>query len=140
MSALVGTTPAIESAAPAPRPWSRWLRNRSFATGMVILGVVVLLSLFAPLLTSYDPIAQDLSPFLPPSREHPLGTDHLGRDVWAKAPLRRANRPGAIGVGAVLTPFVVGTLLGSLAGSTVAASNWRCPAPRTWSRRSHVTC
>ncbi|MDF3042867.1 MAG: appC [Thermomicrobiales bacterium] len=116
MSALVGTTPAIESAAPAPRPWSRWLRDRSFAIGMVILGVVALLSLFAPLLTPYDPTAQDLSQFLlPPSREHPLGTDHLGRDVWARL-LYGGRIDLAIGVGAVLTPFVVGTLLGSLAG------------------------
>jgi peptide/nickel transport system permease protein len=116
VSALAETTSAIESAAPGPRSWSRWLGNRSFAAGGAILGAVALLSLGAPLLTPYDPIAQDLSQFLlPPSRDHPLGTDHLGRDVWARL-LYGGRIDLAIGVGAVLTPFVVGTLLGSLAG------------------------
>lgn len=116
MSALAGTTPAVESFAPATRPWARWLRNRSFVAGIAILGVVAVLALCAPLLTPYDPIAQDLSRFLlPPSREHPLGTDHLGRDVWARL-LYGGRIDLAIGVGAVLTPFVLGTLLGSLAG------------------------
>ena len=81
-----------------------------------MLGLVALLSLSAPLLTPFDPIAQDLSQFLlPPSREHPLGTDHLGRDVWARL-LYGGRIDLMIGVGAVLTPFFIGTLLGSLAG------------------------
>jgi peptide/nickel transport system permease protein len=116
MSALAGTTAAIEPAGSAPQPWLRWLRNRSFAAGIAVLGLAALLSLFAPLLTPYDPIAQDLSQFLlPPSREHPLGTDHLGRDVWARL-LYGGRIDLLIGIGAVLTPFAIGTLLGSLAG------------------------
>src|SRR4051794_9144989 len=89
---------------------SRWLRNRSFAAGIVILGLVLLLAVLAPLLTPYDPIAQGLSGILlPSSPEHPLGTDHLGRDVWSRL-LYGGRIDLMIGFGAVLTPFFVGTL------------------------------
>lgn len=116
MSALADVMQAIEAPTAARRPQVRWLHNRSLLAGMVVLGAIALLALCAPLLTPYDPITQDLSQFLlPPSREHPLGTDHLGRDVWARL-LYGARIDLMIGVGAVLTPFVAGTLLGSLAG------------------------
>lgn len=105
---------------PAPRHVCRiglaWLRNKSFLAGAAILGLVLFLALFAPLLTPYDPIVQDLSRILlPPSAAHPLGTDHLGRDVWARL-LYGARIDLLIGFGAVLTPFVFGTLVGSIAG------------------------
>ena len=93
-----------------------WLRSRSFLAGITILGFVLLLATFAPLLTPYDPVAQDLSGILlPPSGQHPLGTDHLGRDVWSRL-LYGGRIDLLIGFGAVIAPFIVGTLLGSVAG------------------------
>ncbi|GGL19511.1 ABC transporter permease [Nocardia jinanensis] len=52
----------------------------------VLIGVVVLVSLFAPLLAPYDPLATDPSAkFLPPgSSGHLLGTDDLGRDLLSR--------------------------------------------------------
>lgn len=93
-----------------------WLQNRSFAAGIAVLGLVFLLVILAPLLTPSDPITQDLSGILlPPSPQHPLGTDHLGRDVWSRL-LYGGRIDLIIGIGAVVTPFLVGTLVGSIAG------------------------
>src|SRR5262245_53014247 len=70
----------------------RWLLKRpSFVIGASGLVVLVFIAAFAPLLTPYDPVKQDLkSTFLPPfwvakgSLAHPLGTDTLGRDVASR--------------------------------------------------------
>ena len=116
MSTQAGTALAVERPGHSRRLTPGWLRNRSFMAGVIILGVVILLALVAPLLTPYDPIAQDLSQILLlPSAEHPLGTDHLGRDVWSRL-LYGGRVDLLIGFGAVIAPFVIGTLLGSLAG------------------------
>lgn len=46
------------------------------------LGIVILLSLLAPLIAPYNPATQDIAnKFAPPSAEHLLGTDQLGRDM-----------------------------------------------------------
>ncbi|UCF91881.1 MAG: hypothetical protein JSW39_27020 [Desulfobacterales bacterium] len=51
--------------------------------GMVLFWVFV--AVFAPLLTPYTPLEQDWkAPNQGPSQEHLLGTDELGRDLWAR--------------------------------------------------------
>jgi peptide/nickel transport system permease protein len=84
--------------------------------GIVILGVIVGMAAAAPLLTSYNPIAQDLNAsLLGPGAHHLLGTDQLGRDTFTRLlyGLRLDLRIAFI---AVLFPFCLGTILGSLAG------------------------
>lgn len=84
--------------------------------GLVIVGLIVAAALAAPLLTRYDPIAQDLqSPLLKPGGAHLLGTDQLGRDVWSRL-LYGARTDLRVGFLAVLFPFALGTVLGCLAG------------------------
>jgi len=65
-----------------------WLRFHLHLLGMVGLALIILLvitAVAAPLLTQYDPIAQDMAIRLaPPSAEHWLGTDNFGRDVLAR--------------------------------------------------------
>jgi peptide/nickel transport system permease protein len=65
-----------------------WLKFRLHPLGIVGLGIIILLiliALAAPLLTRYDPIAQDMAIRLaPPSAQHWLGTDNFGRDVFAR--------------------------------------------------------
>jgi peptide/nickel transport system permease protein len=98
-----------------PRP-RRWYRQPALMSGIVILGIVVFLAAAAPLLSSYNPIAQDLSAsLLGPSAHHLLGTDQLGRDTWTRLlyGLRTDLRIAFI---AVLFPFVLGTVAGSVAG------------------------
>jgi peptide/nickel transport system permease protein len=92
-----------------------------FNRWIVILGFVVVLffmiiALFAPLLTPYDPIAPDYGAVTqPPSRAHWLGTDGLGRDELAR--LMFGTRISFIvGVVGVLISGLVGMLMGLVAG------------------------
>jgi len=53
--------------------------------GALLVGGVALFSALGPVVITADPAAQDLAAFLePPSLAHPLGTDHLGRDLAAR--------------------------------------------------------
>jgi peptide/nickel transport system permease protein len=93
-----------------------WYRNGTLVAGLVIVGLLVLVALLAPLLTPYDPIAQDLEHALAsPSGAHWLGTDKYGRDVLTRL-MYGARIDLRVGFLAVLIPFVVGSVLGALAG------------------------
>ncbi|MFQ1003851.1 ABC transporter permease [Modestobacter sp. SSW1-42] len=116
------TTVAVATATRAMRRPARsrslraWYRNGTLVTGLVIVGLLVLAAVFAPLLTPYDPIQQDLQNALQsPSSAHWLGTDKYGRDVLTRL-LYGARVDLRIGFLAVLIPFVVGSVLGALAG------------------------
>jgi peptide/nickel transport system permease protein len=81
-----------------------------------ILGTIILLALLAPVASRHDPVQQNLLDILQgPSRTHPLGTDELGRDVWARL-LYGARTDLRVAFLAVLFPFVIGTAIGLLAG------------------------
>jgi peptide/nickel transport system permease protein len=91
-------------------------RPATLIAGTAILGVLVAMAVFAPLLTSHDPITQDAAhALLGPSSQHLLGTDQLGRDVWARL-LYGARIDLEVGFLAVLLPFVIGTAVGCAAG------------------------
>lgn len=95
---------------------ARGRRSYSLVLGAGLLGVIVVAAILAPWITPYDPLAHNLESILaPPSSDHLLGTDHLGRDVWSRL-LYAARLDLLIGIGAVITPFVTGTLLGAVAG------------------------
>lgn len=108
----------MSAAAPtaAAPPRARWYRTPTLVAGLALLGLLVLLAVIGPWLSPHDPLAQNPRAILgAPSAEHWLGTDHLGRDVWAR--LWHAGRADlAVGVAAVVAPFVTGTALGCLAG------------------------
>ncbi|HEY4991245.1 MAG TPA: ABC transporter permease, partial [Nakamurella sp.] len=111
------TTTAVAATARAQRRADRrWYRQPALMAGVVILIIVVGMALAAPLITSYNPNAQDLTASLAgPSGHHLLGTDQLGRDTFTRLlyGLRLDLRIAFI---AVLFPFVLGTVLGTLAG------------------------
>ena len=94
----------------------RWYRTPTLVAGLTVMGIIVAMALLAPLLSSHDPVRQDLSAtLLGPSSSHPLGTDQLGRDVWARL-LYGARVDLRVAFLAVLFPFCIGTVLGCLAG------------------------
>ena len=93
-----------------------WYRQPALLAGLILLAVILFMVIAAPLLTSYNPISQDLNATLSgPSAHHLLGTDQLGRDTWSR-PLYGGRVDLQVAFIAVLFPFVLGTILGSLAG------------------------
>jgi peptide/nickel transport system permease protein len=102
-------------AAPARR--TRRKHNIPLIAGLTLFGLIVLAAILAPVLSGYDPIKQDLlhARLAPGSPGHLLGTDELGRDVLARL-LFGARIDLRVGVLAVVTPFIVGTSLGLVAG------------------------
>jgi peptide/nickel transport system permease protein len=91
-------------------------RRGALVAGGALLATILLASLLAPWITPYDPIAQDLRNALqPPSREHLFGTDNFGRDVFTRV-LYAAQIDMRIGFLCVFFPWVLGTILGGLAG------------------------
>src|SRR5262245_53884093 len=55
------------------------------AIGAVIIGLFVLVAVFAPFITAYDPLSTDATLSLaPPSASHWLGADFMGRDVYSR--------------------------------------------------------
>lgn len=91
------------------------LRNRKAVIGLSILVVVILLAVFAPLLTEFSPTQRVGRPHQPPSPEHWLGTTRLGYDVFARL-LYGARVSLAVGFGAGLLITLIGTVLGIIAG------------------------
>ncbi len=99
-----------------PRRVRHWYTQPALATGAILLAVIVASAVFAPLITHWNPIAQNLNAtLLPPSSKHLLGTDQLGRDVFANL-LYGLRNDLRIALIAVLLPFCIGTVLGSIAG------------------------
>jgi peptide/nickel transport system permease protein len=91
--------------------------NGMIITGVVMMLIVIIAGFAAPLLTPYDPIAQDLNSALLPPRSpgHPLGTDNFGRDEWARI-VYAIRLDLQIGFVSVLFPFLFGAFLGVVTG------------------------
>lgn len=84
--------------------------------GLVIVSFFILIAIFAPFITSYDPEEINmLNIFIPPDSEHLFGTDELGRDLFSRVVYgsRISLFVGFIAVGISVT---IGLILGLLAG------------------------
>lgn len=94
----------------------RFLRHRPAVFGLGVLVLLVIVALVAPVVAGQDPYHQDYSAIKkPPSAQHWLGTDTVGRDVWAR--LVYATRVSlSVGLIAVAIYTIIGTILGSIAG------------------------
>lgn len=96
----------------------RLLKEKKMAalSGVVIL-LMILMALFAPVLTpySYEEIVDPFRRLAPPSAEHLLGTDELGRDVFTRL-LYGARISLLVGIVPTLLSMVAGAFLGILAG------------------------
>jgi len=99
--------------------WRRFRRNRFAAASLVLLLLLALLSLAAPLIAEIrgiDPNAADLlSRLEPPSWQHWLGTDDLGRDLFLRL-LQGGRISLLVGIAAALIAAVAGSIIGVLAG------------------------
>lgn len=92
------------------------LANPLNIVAIALIAVFAACAVLAPVLAPYDPLAQDLGVRLrPPSPEHWLGTDSLGRDIASRI-LYGARISLVIGVVVVASAGVVGTVIGLVAG------------------------
>jgi len=103
-----------------PAKGSRALRklmaNRLAMVGLVIFSVILLMSIFAPLLTAHDPQKINLRAMLqPPSWDHLMGTDRTGRDVFARI-LYGGRISILVGLGSALMAAVIGVGIGCYTG------------------------
>ena len=84
--------------------------------GLGVVGVYTLVAVFAPVLSPYDPIAQDLpNRLLGFSGDHVLGTDEFGRDVLSRL-FHAARIDLRVAFAAALLPGVIGVVIGTVAG------------------------
>jgi peptide/nickel transport system permease protein len=96
--------------------WSRLQRNRLAMTGLALVLGLFAVALLAPVLAPQDPNFIDLKQVLmPPSPDHLLGTDTLGRDVLSRI-IYGARISLLVGFVAVGIATLIGILVGSLAG------------------------
>lgn len=100
--------------------FDRFIRNRVAVVGLVVLVIIVLMAVFAPTIThqtkTFDP-ANDPTPnqFLPVSLQHPLGTDQLGRDVFARL-LFGAQISLLVATSSMVVALLIGVTIGAVAG------------------------
>ncbi len=107
----------VASAAPLQRaPWRRYLRHPLFVTGAILCLSIVLLAVFADLITTRAPERTRISQaFAPPGASYLMGADNLGRDVWSRVAF--GSRVSIlIGLATVVLAGAAGTLIGLLSG------------------------
>ena len=94
----------------------RLLRNFAFTAGLLLTVALIVVALAAPLIAQRDPYQQNTSRRLEaPSREHILGLDDLGRDVFARI-VFGARVSLRVGFSVVLIASLIGVTLGAMAG------------------------
>jgi oligopeptide transport system permease protein len=107
--------------------WGRLIRNRASVLGMIIIGLFLIIAIFAPLIAPHNPLKINHGQgFLPPpfdqgtSPNQPdpqfvLGTDTLGRDVLSRT-IYGARVSMLVGFLPALIIIVMGTIVGMISG------------------------
>jgi peptide/nickel transport system permease protein len=120
--------PVDDAAEVNPAWWRRMAPHRGLVIGLILLAIIVLVAIFAPLLTPYDPFVQHLAQRrIPPvwhawfwddpraSWAHPLGTDKVGRDYWARL-IFGARISLLVGFGTAIISCAIGAAIGVAGG------------------------
>ncbi len=113
----------IKVAAPIPSVGSRLKDGLSILTaqkvalvGLFLVFAWVFIAAFAPLVTRYDPLQENSKAVNQgPFREHWLGTDHKGRDLWSRVAYG-SRMILVLAPLSVLSALIVGTTLGLMGG------------------------
>src|SRR5688572_2992281 len=122
ISTPVSGTPKL-AAAPATKERGQWqmalerfLQHRLAVASVIVLAAMAFVCAFAPIVSPYDPEKTALLLIHePPSLQHPLGTDGLGRDLATRI-LYGGRVSLSVGVLAMVVAISLGTVLGGIAG------------------------
>jgi peptide/nickel transport system permease protein len=96
--------------------WNRLRKNRLSMVGLVIIIIFLFLAIFGRALAPYDFLKQDIaSQMQPPSAEHLLGTDALGRDIFSRL-LYGARTAFIVAFTTTSISLILGILVGTTAG------------------------
>jgi len=123
---LESETPSSAFHAKCAQLWLGWLKfaaNPLALTGLFIILFLVFVAIFAPLLQTHDPLAQDLAGrLLPPgAKGHPFGTDGLGRDIFSRVVAGSRITLYIVALVTITAPLfglIVGTVAGYSGGWT----------------------
>ncbi|HET6366351.1 MAG TPA: ABC transporter permease [Pseudomonadales bacterium] len=132
MAPPTGTTAASGTLVVAPprpfaeREWvrvvTRLVRRRTALFGLIVVLAVLVAAVFASFVSPFDPLAQDIGQRLKEpgwqdaqGRIHPLGTDHLGRDILSRI-IHGSRIALLVGLAAVAISGVLGMAVGLVSG------------------------
>ncbi len=101
-------------------PWKlvrrKFMKRTSSVIALIVLIIIILAVALAPVISKYDPYSYDFSRAKqPPSKEHILGTDELGRDYFARV-LYGGRVALQVGIFSVIIQIIVGSIIGGIAG------------------------
>ena len=98
------------------RSLRKMMNNRLAVVGLILFSIIVFTAVFAPLITSADPMKINLRNMSqPPSWEHWFGTDKTGRDVLARV-LYGGRVSILVGLGSGIISAIIGVLIGAYTG------------------------
>lgn len=93
----------------------RMRRDPRAVVGTIILGIIIIGTIFAPIISPYDPQSQEFGMMDSPSPTHVLGTDDLGRDLFTRI-LYGARISLFVGTVTVTLSMLIGGLMGLVSG------------------------
>lgn len=98
------------------RAWRSFKRNKSAVVGLVMIISLLIIAIFAPQISPYDPLTQSvINKYQGPSAAHWLGTDNYGRDVLSRI-LWGTRVALEVGIYSVIIGALLGITLGVSAG------------------------
>jgi peptide/nickel transport system permease protein len=93
-----------------------FLQNRLAVVGLLIIILLIFTAIFAPLIAPFNPITTNLPErLLPPSMQHLMGTDEVGRDIFSRIVWGSRLTLYVIGLVAIIAA-PVGILVGTISG------------------------
>lgn len=96
--------------------WKRLKKNKLAIASLIVIGLIILVAIFAPLLAPYDPYTTDIyNKLSKPTPEHIMGTDSIGRDVFSRI-IYGTRISLLVGVICEAIAVPIGVILGCIAG------------------------
>lgn len=97
--------------------WRRFKKNKPAMIGLIILIILIFIAVFADVIVDYELTitGRGTDRMLPPSREHWFGTDHIGRDIFARI-IHGSRISLSIGIFATGIALFFGSVIGAATG------------------------